>query len=150
MLVGAVGAPIDNVITLFRGFRSSRERTRTESGTATATPDRPATQPIGAAVAREVAPDAAVAFDRVSLAFDKHVVLRDLSFQIPPGAMRILLGRSGAGKSLVLKLILGLLRPDAGAVYVTAGASTPCPSAICWGCAPTSGCCSRRTRCSIR
>ena len=60
----------------------------------------------------------AVEFDRVNLAFDDHVVLRDLSFTVPEGSMRILLGASGAGKSLILKLILGLLRPDAGAVLV--------------------------------
>jgi phospholipid/cholesterol/gamma-HCH transport system ATP-binding protein len=45
-------------------------------------------------------------------------VLRDVSFEIPEGAMRVLLGNSGAGKSVLLKLILGLLRPDAGAIYV--------------------------------
>jgi len=60
----------------------------------------------------------AVSFDRVSLAFDDHVVLNDLSFTIPTGAMRILLGPSGSGKSMILKLILGLLRPDAGTVTV--------------------------------
>jgi len=60
----------------------------------------------------------AVAFDHVSLAFDDHVVLRDLSFTVPKGAMRILFGASGAGKSVVLKLILGLIKPDEGAVYV--------------------------------
>ena len=62
-------------------------------------------------------PDAVV-FDRVFLAFDDHVVLQDLSFSIPTGAMRILLGPSGSGKSVILKLILGLLRPDAGTVTV--------------------------------
>ena len=60
----------------------------------------------------------AVVFDRVSLAFDDHVVLQELSFTIPTGAMRILLGPSGSGKSVILKLILGLLRPDAGTVTV--------------------------------
>jgi phospholipid/cholesterol/gamma-HCH transport system ATP-binding protein len=60
----------------------------------------------------------AVVFDRVSLAFDDHVVLQDLSFSIPRGAMRILLGASGSGKSVILKLALGLLRPDAGTVTV--------------------------------
>ncbi len=63
------------------------------------------------------APDAVI-FDGVSLAFDDHVVLQDLSFTIPTGAMRILLGPSGSGKSIILKLILGLLRPDAGTVTV--------------------------------
>jgi phospholipid/cholesterol/gamma-HCH transport system ATP-binding protein len=60
----------------------------------------------------------AVEFDHVCLAFDDHVVLRDLSFRIPVGAMRILLGASGSGKTLILKMILGLMRPDSGAVFV--------------------------------
>ncbi len=60
----------------------------------------------------------AIVFDRVSLAFDEHVVLRDLSFTVPRGEMRILFGASGAGKSVILKLTLGLLRPDEGAITV--------------------------------
>jgi ABC-type transporter Mla maintaining outer membrane lipid asymmetry ATPase subunit MlaF len=52
-------------------------------------------------------------FDKVSFAFDEHVVLDEISFSVQ-GSMRILLGASGAGKSIVLKLILGLSRPDAG------------------------------------
>jgi phospholipid/cholesterol/gamma-HCH transport system ATP-binding protein len=60
----------------------------------------------------------AVQFDKVSFAFDDNVVLRDVSFVVPSGSMRILLGASGTGKSLILKLILGLLRPDSGAVLV--------------------------------
>ena len=63
-------------------------------------------------------PAPAVVFDDVSFAFDDHVVLRDLSFVVPAGSMRIMLGASGAGKSVVLKLILGLFRPDAGRIYV--------------------------------
>ena len=59
-----------------------------------------------------------VRFDRVSLAFDDHVVLRDISFDIPAGHMAILLGASGAGKSIILKLIVGLLKPDAGRIWV--------------------------------
>src|SRR5690349_6865557 len=62
--------------------------------------------------------DLAVQFEHVSLAFDDHVVLKDLSFTVPKGSMRILIGASGAGKSLVLKLILGLLCPDAGTIVV--------------------------------
>jgi phospholipid/cholesterol/gamma-HCH transport system ATP-binding protein len=61
---------------------------------------------------------AAVEFDKVSLGFDDHLVLRDLSFTVPKGSMRILLGASGAGKSLILKLCLGLLRPDSGTILV--------------------------------
>ena len=60
----------------------------------------------------------AVEFDGVHFAFDDHVVLKDISFTVPRGSMAILLGASGAGKSIVLKLILGLLRPDAGEIRV--------------------------------
>ena len=60
----------------------------------------------------------AIVFESVSLAFDDHVVLRDLSFTVPKGDMRILFGASGAGKSVVLKLALGLLRPDEGTILV--------------------------------
>lgn len=60
----------------------------------------------------------AVEFEHVSLAFDDDVVLRDVSFTVPHGRMTILIGASGSGKSVVLKLILGLLRPDAGLIRV--------------------------------
>jgi phospholipid/cholesterol/gamma-HCH transport system ATP-binding protein len=60
----------------------------------------------------------AIVFEHVSLAFDDHVVLNDLSFTVPKGAMRILFGASGAGKSVILKLVLGLLRPDSGTILV--------------------------------
>jgi len=60
----------------------------------------------------------AVVFDDVSLAFDEQTVLKNLSFSVEKGAMRMLLGASGAGKSVVLKLILGLMRPDSGGIFV--------------------------------
>jgi phospholipid/cholesterol/gamma-HCH transport system ATP-binding protein len=60
----------------------------------------------------------AVEFNGVSFGFDDHVVLNDISFKVPRGSMALLLGASGAGKSIVLKLILGLLRPDAGEILV--------------------------------
>jgi len=60
----------------------------------------------------------AVVFDHVSIAFDERAVLRDISFSVPVAAMTVLLGASGAGKSVILKLILGLLKPDAGAISV--------------------------------
>jgi phospholipid/cholesterol/gamma-HCH transport system ATP-binding protein len=63
-------------------------------------------------------PPSAVVFDEVSFAFDDHVVLDHISFTVPTGSMWILLGASGAGKSIVLKLILGLFRPDSGAIFV--------------------------------
>ena len=60
----------------------------------------------------------AVAFEHVSFGFDDHLVLDDVSFTVPTGAMRFLLGESGSGKSVLLKLILGLLRPDEGTIFV--------------------------------
>jgi phospholipid/cholesterol/gamma-HCH transport system ATP-binding protein len=59
-----------------------------------------------------------ICFDHVSLAFDDHVVLRDISFSLARGSTTILLGASGSGKSVILKLVLGLLRPDAGRIFV--------------------------------
>ncbi len=59
-----------------------------------------------------------VVFDKVSLAFDDKVILRNVSFTLITGRTKIILGASGAGKSTILKLILGLLRPDAGVIWV--------------------------------
>jgi phospholipid/cholesterol/gamma-HCH transport system ATP-binding protein len=59
-----------------------------------------------------------IVVDHVSFAFDEQVVLRDVSFTVPKGSTRFLLGASGSGKSVLLKLILGLLRPDAGTIVV--------------------------------
>jgi len=59
-----------------------------------------------------------VEFQTVSLAFDEKVVLRDISFSVSAGRMTMLLGPSGVGKSVVLKLILGLLKPDSGAIRI--------------------------------
>ena len=74
--------------------------------------------PSPALIPGQPAPAPAVVFDHVSLAFDDHVVLRDLGFTVPKGDMRILFGASGAGKSVILKLALGLLKPDDGEIFV--------------------------------
>jgi phospholipid/cholesterol/gamma-HCH transport system ATP-binding protein len=59
-----------------------------------------------------------VVFDRVTLAFDDKVILREVSFTLITGHTKIFLGASGAGKSTILKLILGLLKPDDGVIWV--------------------------------
>jgi phospholipid/cholesterol/gamma-HCH transport system ATP-binding protein len=59
-----------------------------------------------------------VACEHLSLAFDDKVILKDVSFTVPRGHTKIILGASGAGKSLTLKILLGLLKPDAGEVWV--------------------------------
>ena len=60
----------------------------------------------------------AIAFRRVSRAFNGRAVLRDVSFEVARGETVCLLGRSGMGKSVTLKLIIGLLKPDLGAICV--------------------------------
>jgi len=68
---------------------------------------------------RRLAPDRpAVIFKNVSLSFDDKTVLRDVSFTLLPGHTKIILGASGSGKSTILKLILGLLKPDGGEIWV--------------------------------
>ena len=59
-----------------------------------------------------------VVFDHVSLAFDEKVILRDISFTLKTAHTKIFLGASGAGKSTILRLILGLLKPDSGQIFV--------------------------------
>ncbi len=95
-----------------RDPRHSRARTRREERFMTDTAAAPGRTPDGEAAVP------AVVFDTVSFAFDDQVVLHEISFTVPRGSMVILLGESGSGKSVVLKLILGLLRPDAGTILV--------------------------------
>src|SRR6185295_17213687 len=60
----------------------------------------------------------AIEFRDVVLAFDDRVILDHLSFKVMKGETKIILGGSGGGKSTIIKLVLGLLKPDAGVVLV--------------------------------
>lgn len=60
----------------------------------------------------------AVVFEQVSLAFGDREVLREVSFSLPARRLKILLGASGSGKSVLLKLILGLLKLNSGVIRV--------------------------------
>jgi phospholipid/cholesterol/gamma-HCH transport system ATP-binding protein len=60
----------------------------------------------------------AVVFEDVSLGFEGKPVLEGISFQVRHGETRILLGPAGVGKSVLLKLTNGLLRPDSGRIFV--------------------------------
>jgi phospholipid/cholesterol/gamma-HCH transport system ATP-binding protein len=60
----------------------------------------------------------AVEFRGVMKSFGAKRVLNDVSFHIDQGEVLCLLGRSGTGKSVTLKLIMALMRPDSGEVYV--------------------------------
>jgi phospholipid/cholesterol/gamma-HCH transport system ATP-binding protein len=59
-----------------------------------------------------------VVFDRVSIGFEGKKVLEDISLTVSPGQTRILLGPAGSGKSVLLKLANGLMKPDSGTVTV--------------------------------
>jgi phospholipid/cholesterol/gamma-HCH transport system ATP-binding protein len=59
-----------------------------------------------------------IEFHDVSLAFDDQVVLDNVSFTVAPGEMKLMLGESGGGKSMILKLVLGLGKPDSGEIFV--------------------------------
>jgi phospholipid/cholesterol/gamma-HCH transport system ATP-binding protein len=60
----------------------------------------------------------AIEFRNVVLAFDDRVILNNLSFKVMKGETKIILGGSGGGKSTIIKLVLGLLKPDSGRVLV--------------------------------
>jgi phospholipid/cholesterol/gamma-HCH transport system ATP-binding protein len=59
-----------------------------------------------------------IVLDKVSLAFDDKEVLKEVSFTLLPGHTKVILGASGSGKSTILKLILGLWKPDGGTIWV--------------------------------
>jgi phospholipid/cholesterol/gamma-HCH transport system ATP-binding protein len=60
----------------------------------------------------------AIEFRNVVLAFDDRIILDDLSFKVMKGETKIILGGSGGGKSTIIKLVLGLLKPDSGQILV--------------------------------
>lgn len=60
----------------------------------------------------------AIEFRNVDLSFDDRQILNRLSFRVMKGETKIILGGSGGGKSTIIKLVLGLLKPDAGQVFV--------------------------------
>ena len=67
------------------------------------------------------APDAVgnvIVFDNVFVAFDEKIVLDGVSFHLPHGETKALFGVAGSGKSTILKMALGLSRPDRGHIYL--------------------------------
>ena len=78
------------------------------------TPSLPAAAP--ATTTEDRAQDIIV-FDDVAIAFEDHAVLKGISFRLPRGESKALFGVAGSGKSLILKMALGLLRPDRGHIY---------------------------------
>ncbi len=60
----------------------------------------------------------AIVFEDVHLSFEENQVLRGISFDLPLGETKALFGVAGSGKSTILKLIMGLLKPDSGRITV--------------------------------
>lgn len=69
------------------------------------------------ATATQDAPQDVIVFDDVAIAFEDNVVLRGISFRLPRGQTKALFGVAGSGKSTILKMALGLLKPDRGHIY---------------------------------
>jgi len=77
------------------------------------------TLPVDSAASATREPSAfAIEFENVELAFEENRVLRGVSFRLPFGETKALFGVAGSGKSTILKLALGLLKPDSGRILV--------------------------------
>ncbi len=63
-------------------------------------------------------PDDAIVLSHVSKSFGSHKVLDDISLTVKKGSITVLLGPSGTGKSVLLRILVGLMQPDAGKVFV--------------------------------
>jgi phospholipid/cholesterol/gamma-HCH transport system ATP-binding protein len=60
----------------------------------------------------------AIIFEDVSIGFEDIAVLNGVSFELKRGETKVIMGVAGSGKSTILKLCLGLLKPDSGHIYV--------------------------------
>ena len=76
---------------------------------------------------REESAAHAIDFEDVHLAFEENQVLRGISFCLPFGETKALFGVAGSGKSTILKLALGLLKPDSGRILVLGNDVTQTP-----------------------
>src|SRR5215470_8458702 len=63
-------------------------------------------------------PQDVIVFDDVAISFEENMVLDGISFRLPRGETKALFGVAGSGKSTILKLALGLIKPDSGHIRV--------------------------------
>jgi phospholipid/cholesterol/gamma-HCH transport system ATP-binding protein len=93
-----------------------------------ASDDRPVEETMTMTMEEKVSPvvaersatmsDAVISIQGITKSFGSHTVLQDVSFDVPRGKTSAVLGPSGTGKSVLLKVVIGLLRPDGGQVYI--------------------------------
>src|SRR5205807_2022804 len=79
-----------------------------------ATPSLPLQVPAATA---EHPSGAAIVFEDVSISFEDKMVLDGISFQLPRGETKAIFGVAGSGKSTILKMAIGLVKPDSGHIY---------------------------------
>ena len=85
------------------------------------------TQPVDLAACVPQLANAVIAFEDVHISFEDNAVLRGVSFRLPLGETKALFGVAGSGKSTILKLALGLMRPDSGRITVLGNEVTHMP-----------------------
>ena len=90
---------------------SNSEFSEALAGTRDGDPERPGP-------AASIASETVIAFNNVSISFDGRPVLEDISFTVGRSQTLCILGRSGVGKSVALRLLMGFLKPDSGSIHV--------------------------------
>ena len=78
--------------------------------------------------------DRAVKIENLSLTIDGKAILREISFDLAPGETLVLMGKNGSGKTMLLKTLVGLFRPQTGSAEILGqnvhklahGALAPC------------------------
>ena len=85
---------------------------------------------------------------RLSFSRGEHRIFRELDLTIPRGKVTAIMGPSGTGKTTLLRLIGGQIRPDAGRIEVDGICPRTRPQGSGTNCASAWACCSRAARCS--
>ena len=82
--------------------------------------------------------------------FGKALIWKDVSLTVPAGEICVMLGPSGTGKSVLLKTLIGLLKPDEGSIIIEGVDIASCPKSSSTRSASSSESCSRTAPCSVR
>lgn len=105
----------DHLAPVPTGEQDLPELTETMAEIAAAEPQEPLEQNAAPSASP---PGPIISFDNVSISFSGRPVLEDVSFNVERGQTLCILGRSGVGKSVSLRLLMGFLQPDSGSIKV--------------------------------